>query len=114
MGRVFALANGRTWTTQRDALAHFKNMLARYKTGDIVSDPSDHSDLAALLHHYDGFLASGQPTKVGVGIDHFSRQRNGGPGWSTDGFHVHARTARSTISAISPLLPPNRWSMGLR
>jgi hypothetical protein len=77
MARTFALSNGRYWTTQKDALVHFKDMLARYRTGDIIDDPGDHADLAALLHHYDGFLAAGQPTKVGVGIDHFSRQRNG-------------------------------------
>jgi hypothetical protein len=95
MTRILILANGRQWKGHKHALAHFKDMLSRYAVGDVVSEPSDHRDLVALLNHYDGFLAPGQPTKVGVGIEHFSKETNGGPGWSTDGFHVHRKDGTS-------------------
>lgn len=96
MVKSVQLSNGRTWRTQADALAHFKQMLARYSNGDRVEDTTDHDDLAALLERYDGAITDGGPSKIGVGIDHFRRQCNAGIGWSTDGFWVH-RTDGTSI-----------------
>jgi Protein of unknown function (DUF3223) len=89
MSKSVLLSNGCSWKTQTEAKEHFRQMLARYKTGDQISSPDDHSDLCALLVPYDACLDPGQPTKIGVGIDHFSRQVNIGPKWSSPGFHVH-------------------------
>jgi Protein of unknown function (DUF3223) len=83
------LPNGRQWRTRSEALAHFKQMLARYSNGELVSATSDHDDLCALLALYDSVLAPGEPTKAGARISHFSREQNAGEGWTTDGFHVH-------------------------
>lgn len=89
MVKPVQLSNGRLWRAQKDALLHFKQMLARYSNGDTIRDPIDHSDLCALLARYDSVLSAGEETKSGIGISHFSRERNVGEGWSSDGFHVH-------------------------
>jgi hypothetical protein len=91
MPKPVTLANGRKWSTRTKALAHFKQMLARYSVGDIISDRSDHDDLEALLKLYDSVLPPGAVTKIGVGVHHFSKERNSGAGWSSDGFHVHRK-----------------------
>ncbi len=96
MAKSVQLSNGRQWRTQKDALQHFKQMLARYENGDRVSESADHDDLRALIARYDSVLASGAVTKTGPGIEYFSRERNIGDGWSTDGFHVH-RTDGTSI-----------------
>lgn len=83
------LSNGRQWDTRKEAIAHFKEMLARYKDGERVSDASDDSDLRALLVLYDSVAPAGSERKSGAGITHFSRQLNSGDGWATAGFHVH-------------------------
>ena len=70
-------------------MEHFKAMLARYSLGERVVESADHADLSALLQVYDQALQPGEPTKTGSGIAYFSKQRNAGLGWSTDGFHVH-------------------------
>lgn len=72
--KPISLMTGRHWTKKGDALAHFKNMLSRYKVGESVNDPSDHADLAALISIYDSVLALSEPTKVGCGIDHFEKR----------------------------------------
>ena len=89
MVKPVRLANSRSWPTQKDALQHFKDMLGRYTNGERVTDPTDHDDLCALLTRYDAAVAPGQATKGGGGIAYFSRERNVGEGWATDGFHVH-------------------------
>lgn len=89
------LSNGRHWPRQKDALEHFKEMLGRYTTGERVTDPADHADLCALLTRYDASVPPGAETKIGVGIEYFSRERNGGEGYSTEGFHVHRKDGTS-------------------
>lgn len=89
MVKPVRLTNSRSWSTQKDALQHFKDMLGRYTNGERVTDPADHDDLSALLTRYDETVAPGQATKGGGGIAYFSRERNVGEGWTTDGFHVH-------------------------
>jgi hypothetical protein len=89
MPKPVSLANGRNWSTRTEALAHFKKMLAKYSVGEVISDPLDHNDLEALLRLYDSVLPAGAPTKIGVGVHHFSKERNSGAGCSTEGFHVH-------------------------
>ena len=89
MPKPVSLANGRQWSTRTKALAHFKQMLAKYSVGDVISDPFDHDDLKALVTLYDSVLPPGAPTKIGVGVRHFSKERNSAAGWSTEGFHVH-------------------------
>lgn len=96
MARPVTLSNGRSWKLQKDAIAHFKSMLHKYKDGDRVSDPSDEDDLRALLNRYDRVLPSGQPTKAGPGVLYFSRQLNVGDVWATPSFHVH-RTDGTSI-----------------
>ncbi len=89
MTKSVKLPNGRHWRTQGEAMDHFKNMLSRSTLGERVIDADDHADLAALLQVYDSVLPAGAPTKAGDGVDFFSKQRNRGDGWSSDGFHVH-------------------------
>lgn len=89
MPKPVSLENGRKWSTKTTALAHFKEMLAKYSVGDVISDPSDHDDLEALLKLYDSVLPPGAPRKIGLGVHHFSKERNFGAGWITEGFHVH-------------------------
>jgi hypothetical protein len=67
MGRGNAvLLATRSFPTQDAATAFFKDMLARYRVGEHVSD-ADALDLAALLERHDEF-----PQKAGCGVDHFS------------------------------------------
>jgi hypothetical protein len=71
-------------------------MLHRYSTGANVSDPQDKSDLTSQLEAYDSVAAPDDATKAGAGIAGFSKQRNTGERFATDGFHVH-RTDGSSI-----------------
>jgi hypothetical protein len=96
MAKSVHLPNGKTWRLQKEALDYFKAMLARYSIGERVGESADHADLSALLQAYDEVLAPSETTKTGLGISHFSKQRNTGEGWSTDGFHVH-RTDGSSV-----------------
>lgn len=89
MAKPVALPNGRRWRSRKEAMEHFKTMLARYRDGDKISSPQDESDLRALLERYDSVVPSGAPTKKGLGVTHFSRQLNTGDGWATSGFHAH-------------------------
>jgi hypothetical protein len=88
MAKAVTLKNGRKWPTQKSALAHFKDMLHRYKNGDVVNHPNDIDDLAALLTIYDETRASDEPAKIGKGIHHFKRLSNSVLGWPTDGFWI--------------------------
>lgn len=96
MAKPVALPNGRRWRSRKDAIEHFKMMLARYQDGDKISSAQDESDLRALLERYDSVVPLGTPTKTGFGVTHFSRQLNTGDGWATPGFHVH-RTDGTSI-----------------
>ena len=96
MPKPVHLNNGKTWPSRKDAIEHFKKMLARYADGDRIGNPADESDLRALLDLYDSVVPAGSSTKTGSGVDHFSRQRNSDEGWATSGFHVH-RTDGTSI-----------------
>ena len=96
MAKSVNLPNGRNWRLQKEALEYFRAMLSRYSLGERVTESADHADLSALLQIYDGVLPPGGATKAGTGIEYFSKQRNSGEGWSTDGFHVH-RTDGSAV-----------------
>lgn len=67
------LPNGRSWPKKGDAASHYREMLNRYAVGSRVNNPSDHSDLAALITVYDAVVPKGEPTKGGCGIDYFER-----------------------------------------
>jgi len=82
------LSNGKSWPTKKAAKEHFTAMLARYKNCERVA-AQDAADLAALLDRYDRSCLPGEPTKIGIGISHFTRQLNVGNGYATPGFHVH-------------------------
>ncbi|MDB5824146.1 MAG: hypothetical protein JWR21_2850 [Herminiimonas sp.] len=71
-----SLPNGRNWSRKGDAVDHFKAMLSRYSDGGRVGDPTDYSDLAALLQVYDNVLDTGEPTKAGAGVSHFERRKD--------------------------------------
>jgi len=88
MAKMVDLRNGRTWTTQKSALQHFKDMLHRYRNGEIVSSHADMADLSALLTIYDEKRGAGEPSKVGEGIDYIKRLNNEVLGWPTDGFWI--------------------------
>lgn len=87
MAKTIHLSNGRVWKTQSAAMAHFKDMLARYADEETVEDRVDHEDLVALLERYDAVIVDG-PSKIGRGADWFFRRRNVGDGYSTPGFWV--------------------------
>ena len=79
MAKSINLPNGRSWKTQTEALAHFKQMLARHSDNQIVESRSDHDDLVALLERYDAVITD-SPAKIGSGIEYFFRRRNVGEG----------------------------------
>lgn len=87
MAKTIGLSNGRVWKTQSAAIAHFKDMLARYADEETVEDRVDHEDLVALLERYDAVIVDG-PSKIGAGAELFFRRRNVGEGYSTPGFWV--------------------------
>ena len=88
MAKIVSLLNGRVWPTQKAALSHFKDMLHRYSNGEIVDDPTDLSDLIALLIIYDKSRADDELSKIGEGVNHIKRLSNSVLGWPTDGFWV--------------------------
>jgi hypothetical protein len=96
MPKPVHLNNGKTWRSRKEAIEHFRKMLARYADGDMISAPADECDLRALLTRYDSVLPAGSTTKTGSGVNHFSRERNSGDRWATSGFHVH-RTDGTSI-----------------
>jgi hypothetical protein len=101
------MLSNKTWPTQKLALAHFGEVLAKYRTGEVVDAPADHDDLDALVTTYDRSLAANGESKRGAGVKHLSRERNFESGWSTDGFHVHRMDGTSIdvsyIKAIQSL-----------
>lgn len=108
MTKSVTLSNSRTWGSKKDALAHFKSMLAEYFPGDRISDQSHHQDLIALLMRYDKSAAG--RSKIGSGIDHFSKNRISKDGWTTECFFVHRVDGTtddfSYIDAINREPPP--------
>ncbi|TWI44618.1 uncharacterized protein DUF3223 [Pseudomonas duriflava] len=103
MAKAITLSNGRTWKTQKDALAHFKAMLDRYDNQDVIDTRADHEDLVVLLERYDEAITDG-PSKTGTGIDYFTRTLNNFKGFATAGFWVHREDGTATdfsyISAV--------------
>lgn len=89
MAKPVVLSNGRRWKSKKEALDHFRKIIAQYVDGDVIDDAGDHSDLSALLERYDSTLTKNEPKKCGAGIKYFSRELNIGEGWSSSGFHVH-------------------------
>jgi hypothetical protein len=67
------LPNGRFWPKKTDAATYFREMLRRHSVGERVHNPTDHSDLSALLTLYDRTVTPGQPTKAGSGIAYFEK-----------------------------------------
>jgi hypothetical protein len=88
MAKTVTLKNGRHWATQKAALSHFKDLLHRYKNGDVVDCPVDIDDLTALLVAYDETRSPEESSKIGVGIQCIKRLSNSILGWPTDGFWV--------------------------
>ncbi|WLW61889.1 DUF3223 domain-containing protein [Achromobacter aegrifaciens] len=89
MAKPITLSNGRHWKTRKAAEDHFIQMLARYTLDEIVHAGADHDDLVALLQHYDRVVESGQPTKIGVGIERFTKGQARGMGYTSECFFVH-------------------------
>jgi hypothetical protein len=89
MAKPVTLTNGREWPTRGGALQFFKDMLGRYEVGDTVDSSEDHADLLALLVRYDAVLPPGEQGKIGVGVDHFSKQWASAEGYATACFYVH-------------------------
>lgn len=82
MAKAVILGNGRRWRTRKDAIEHFRNMLARYRDGERVDNQADHSDLCSLLARYDCAITDVAMRKAGFGVAHFSRELNEGEGGS--------------------------------
>lgn len=89
MAKAVKLSNGREWPSKTAALQHFKAMLARYRNGQRVIDPDDHSDLSALIARYDSTALNEDEKKGLGGVDYFSRELNVAEHFRTPGFHVH-------------------------
>lgn len=70
MAKPVELANGQIFKTKKAAEQHFRDMLARYRDGEHISDYQDHSDLSSLLERFD-LLVSDGPSKIGAGIKQF-------------------------------------------
>jgi hypothetical protein len=68
-----SLPNGRAWSKKGDASNYYREMLNKYAVGARVHEPSDHSDLAALVAVYDADVPVGETTKSGCGIDYFEK-----------------------------------------
>ena len=49
MAKPVSLSNGSSWCTQKEAKAHFIDMLNRHVDGQQIADPEDHAELLALL-----------------------------------------------------------------
>jgi len=100
------LSNGRYWRTFGEANKYFSEMLGRYDVGDEVTDPKDHEDLHALLIRYDSILEEGKPSKIGCGIEYFTKQNNSSFEWSTDGFWLHRTDGSSCDFSLKKALGP--------
>lgn len=83
------LANGRCWQRSSEAIEHFGAMLRRYEIGQRITTAEDHSDLLALVAHYDSSCPPGSRTKTGRGIHFFSKQINLTSTHRAACFHIH-------------------------
>lgn len=101
MPKPLTLKNGKSWRTQALAKGHFKDMLARHKNGQKVTDPSDHGDLLALLDCYDRDVLLPRETKTGSEVEYFFRDRDTEHPGNTDCFHV--RRTDGTIIGFSTI-----------
>lgn len=99
MAKAINLSNGRAWNTQSAALAHFKDMLARYADEEVVEDRVDHDDLIALLERYDAVIVDG-PSKIGNGVDFSSGAGTPATATRHQAFGCGALTGARRISAI--------------
>jgi len=95
MAKRVTLSNGKSWSTQAGALAHFKAILGRHADEEEVANRDDHEDLVALLARYDEAHPDG-PSKTGPGIECFFRRRNVGAGYSTPSFWVRRTDGTET------------------
>lgn len=79
MGRSIEISIGdMTFATQRKALEYFKQMLGRYRDGEVIT-----GDDALMLHQ---LILRHPDNKVGEGVGHFYKARN--PDQPTSGFHL--------------------------
>lgn len=88
MAKPVELTNGRSWKTQLEAKAHYKEILGRHVNGQQITDPEDHSDLMALLTEYDKVLTSSTQTKAGCGVRSFFKDKDLDHPGSTSCFFV--------------------------
>ncbi|WP_256081426.1 DCL family protein [Massilia sp. YIM B04103] len=95
MAKSVQLSNGKFWSTQTAAKAHFKAILNALSDGERVTHPSDHGDLVALLQEYDRDIPEGT-TKAGQGIVYFFRDRDKEHNGLTSCFYVY-RTDGTSI-----------------
>lgn len=82
---AITLTNGKTWSSQKAAKAHFKQILHTYPNGAVVDDPGHHDDLVALVGRFDAVLPV-EERKGSMGIAQFERRLNTGSGFATPGF----------------------------
>lgn len=88
MAKSVHLSNGKFWATQTAAKEHFKAILNGLLDGGRVTNPSDQSDLAALLQEYDRDMPQ-ESTKAGQGIAYFFRDRDKEHNGLTSCFYVY-------------------------
>lgn len=111
MTRSIKLSNGQYWEKFGDASKHFTEMLGRYAIGDEVTDPKDHDDLYALLIRYESILATDHPSKIGCGIEYFTKETNSSSKWSSDGFWLHRTDGSSCDFSLKKALGPLKNEM---
>ena len=93
--KPFSLPNGRAWSSREEAIAHFTQMLARYDLDESIPPGADHDDLMALLKHYDRDVPAAGETKIGAGVERFTKGQKRGVGFTTPCFFVHRIDASS-------------------
>lgn len=103
-GKPVVLTNGRQWTNQKLAIAHFQELRDRYPLETPIDGSQDYDDLCALLERYDAIITGG-PSKAGCGVSHFFTRENQAHGGKTIGFWVvradDTETDFSFIAAIT-------------
>jgi hypothetical protein len=88
MAKGVSLSNGRNWSSQKGATAHFREIRDRYEDHVPIDSGQDHEDLLALLERYDA-AHDDEDSKIGVGVDFLEVRTNYGSGGPTRGFWVH-------------------------
>lgn len=87
--KPFTLPNGKSWSSRQEAIDHFKEMLGRYNVDETIPPGADHDDLHALLSHYDRVIPPGADTKIGAGVQCFTKGQMRAEGFTTACFFVH-------------------------